>query len=93
MTLESENWQLLQDLFHIAEATPQADRERVLEEKCPDERLRRRALRLVTAAEGDDSKGSIADSEPPAPKLTGKIGPYSLLRHLGAGGIGSVYLV
>jgi serine/threonine protein kinase len=28
-----------------------------------------------------------------APFLSGKIGPYSLIRHLGSGGIGSVYLV
>jgi serine/threonine-protein kinase len=88
MTLESENWQLLQDLFHLAEATPQADRERVLAEKCGDEHLCRRALAILTAADEDDEK------PPPAPPaLTGKIGPYALIRHLGTGGIGSVYLV
>ncbi len=89
MTLESENWQLLQELFHLAEETPAADRERVLAERCPDPRLRRRALDLVTA-----SSIEVAN-EPPAPAVAmpGKIGPYALLRHLGAGGIGSVYLV
>src|SRR5580692_1168432 len=89
MTLESENWQLLQELFHLAEATPEADRERVLAEKCPDPRLCLRALDLVTAATIDPGE----EPAPAPPTLTGKIGPYSLIRHLGAGGIGSVYLV
>jgi serine/threonine-protein kinase len=88
MTHESENWQLLQDLFHLAEATPQADRERVLAARCNDEHLCRRALAILTAADEDDEKPPAA---PPA--LTGKIGPYALIRHLGTGGIGSVYLV
>jgi eukaryotic-like serine/threonine-protein kinase len=89
MTLESENWQRLQELFHLAEAAPIEDRERVLAERCSDERLRRRALDLVAAAAVE------AEDEPPAAAstLAGKIGPYSLLRHLGTGGIGSVYLV
>ncbi len=89
MTLESENWQLLQELFHLAEATPEADRERVLTEKCPDPHLCRRALDLVIAASDKDAE----EPEPAAPVLTGKIGPYTLIRHLGTGGIGSVYLV
>jgi tetratricopeptide (TPR) repeat protein len=89
MTLESENWQLLQELFHLAEATPEADRERVLAEKCADPRLCRRALDLVTAATTDPAE----EPPPEPPTLTGKIGPYSLIRHLGTGGIGSVYLV
>jgi serine/threonine-protein kinase len=88
MSHESENWQLLQDLFHLAEATPEAERERVLTEKCADERLRRRALDILKAAAEDEE---IVPAPPP--ELTGKIGPYSLLRHVGTGGIGSVYLV
>jgi len=89
MTHESENWQLLQDLFHLAEATPEADRERVLTAKCADERLRRRAMDILKAS------GEEGAEEPPAaaPAVTGKIGPYTLIRHLGTGGIGSVYLV
>ena len=90
MTLESENWHLLQELFHLAEAAPPADRERALAERCGDERLRRRALELVAAAELEDRP-----EEPPQPQktITGRIGPYALIRHLGSGGIGSVYLV
>lgn len=49
MTPDSDNWQLLQDLFHLAEMTPEADRERVLAECCADEALRQRALTLLKA--------------------------------------------
>lgn len=97
MTLESENWQLLQELFHLAEATPASDRERILAEKCPDELLCQRALALVTAAQFEDEADPHSFASTP-PNLTGeiptgKIGPYTLIRPLGAGGIGSVYLV
>ena len=34
MAQDAENWELLQELFDLAEATPEADRERVLAERC-----------------------------------------------------------
>jgi serine/threonine-protein kinase len=89
MTQDADNWQLLQELFHLAENTPEGDRERVLAENCPDQALRSRAMKIFTAS-------SIEESiVPPTPvhELTGKIGPYTLIRHLGTGGIGAVYLV
>jgi serine/threonine-protein kinase len=87
--MDTDNWQLLQELFHLAEATPEADRERVLAEKCSDEALCRRALEIFKAStfEGPD------EPEADEPALNGKIGPYSFIRHLGTGGIGAVYLV
>jgi len=89
MTQDSANWKLLQDLFHLAEATPEADRERVLTEKCPDEELRHRALSILKASSVEEAESASAAP----PQLNGKIGPYSLIRLLGSGGIGSVYLV
>ncbi|MHB2009497.1 MAG: protein kinase domain-containing protein, partial [Acidobacteriaceae bacterium] len=88
MTQDADNWEQLQALFHLVEATPNEDRERLLAEKCPDPELRRRTMAIFKAANIDG-----ADDEPAgAPPLSGKIGPYSLIRHLGSGGIGSVYL-
>jgi serine/threonine protein kinase len=90
MTQDAENWELLQELFHLAEITPEADREQVLAAKCPDETLWRRALDIFTAAGIDEP----ATTSPPEDSAVGtKIGPYMLLRHLGTGGIGAVYLV
>jgi len=89
MTHDSENWEQLQELFHLAEVTREEDRERVLTERCPDPRLRRRVMAIF--------RGATIESEEETPRgapfLSGKIGPYSLIRHLGSGGIGSVYLV
>lgn len=89
MSLESDNWEQLQRLFHLAAVTAAPDREKVLAEACPDAELRQRALAIVAAGEAE------VDEEPaPGPSvLTGKIGPYALIRLLGSGGIGSVYLV
>jgi serine/threonine-protein kinase len=89
MSQDAENWDQLQALFFLAEETPEADRERVLAEKCPDPELRSRAMAIVTAS----GKASAESAPAGAPPLTGKIGPYSLIELLGTGGIGSVYLV
>jgi eukaryotic-like serine/threonine-protein kinase len=93
MTKEADNWQMLQDLFHLAEVTPEADRERVLAEKCPDEELRRRAMEIFDASSIAEAEAAQAPVAAQSPSLTGKIGPYTLIRHLGTGGIGAVYLV
>lgn len=89
MSQDSENWSLLQALFHLAESTPEEDRERVLAEHCADERLVRRALEIL------GSSNQLEHDEPPSPAqegVTGRVGPYTLIRLLGSGGIGSVYL-
>src|ERR1019366_2391940 len=90
MTTDQDKWQLLQDLFHLAEATSEADRERVLAEKCPDERLRLCAMKIFDAANLDQETETANKLQ--VPELSEKIGPYSLIRHLGTGGIGAVYL-
>ena len=90
MTPDAENWELLQELFHLAEVTPEADLQRVLTEKCPDEALRRRALQIFTASGVEEPVKTVPSGDP---SLGSKIGPYTLLRPLGTGGIGAVYLV
>ena len=47
MPQDTENWERLQRLFHLAEATSEPDRERVLEEHCSDPALRRRVLMML----------------------------------------------
>jgi serine/threonine protein kinase/tetratricopeptide (TPR) repeat protein len=93
MTRDAANWQLLQDLFHLAEVTPASDRERVLTQRCPDENLRRRAMSIFDAANIEDALETPLQDAGQESILSGKIGPYSLIRHIGTGGIGAVYLV
>jgi serine/threonine-protein kinase len=123
---DAANWAQLQELFQLAEDTPAADRERVLEEHCPDRALRDRAMAIFSAAQERPSAFESAppdretqETETPERKtpdtdtleinpqdsnqrvfldangglLSTRIGPYSLVRHLGSGGLGSVYLV
>jgi eukaryotic-like serine/threonine-protein kinase len=87
MPQDSENWTLLQTLFDLVERTPEPDRERVLEEHCADPELRRRVLTILHGASLDEPANAPASNPSP-----GRLGPYSLIRLLGAGGIGSVYL-
>ena len=89
MSQDSEHWDLLQKLFYLGEETPQEDRERALSEICPDAGVVRRALDILngSALLGQRRAGSSALPLHPA-----RIGPYSLLRAIGSGGIGTVYL-
>jgi eukaryotic-like serine/threonine-protein kinase len=89
MPQDAEHWEQLQALFHLVEATPEEDRDRVLAEKCPDPDLRHRTMVIFEAARVE----SAEDAPKGALPMGGKIGPYALLQHLGSGGIGSVYLV
>src|ERR1019366_4289934 len=91
MTEDADIWEQLQALFHLAEATPENERERVLSENCSDPELLRRVTAIFHGAHIE------VEVEPIQPwsgsVLSNKIGPYSILRHLGTGGLGSVYLV
>ena len=51
MTRDAENWELLQELFDLAEETPEKDRERVLAEHCADAALIQRALKIFYRAQ------------------------------------------
>jgi serine/threonine-protein kinase len=88
MPQDTENWELLQQLFHLAEETAPEDRERVLAERCPDPAVVRRAMKIFLSANAGDAHPAAPEPKP----LTARIGAYSLLRLVGSGGIGSVYL-
>lgn len=88
MTPDAEHWEQLQELFHLAEITPPEDLDRVLAQACPDEALRSRALSIHRASTAEVEQ----DAPPGEPLFSRSMGPYTLIRHLGSGGIGSVYL-
>jgi serine/threonine-protein kinase len=88
MSQDATRWELLQTLFHLMEGTPDAERTALLESRCGDPELRRRVLSMVRGASLADEEEKQQKTSPDATK----IGPYSVIRLLGAGGIGSVYL-
>ena len=84
-----EHWNKLQDLFHKAEESPDADLDALLLQACDVPELRARAKSLIESGRRSSGKTVLAGT----PAMPEKIGPYTLVRHLGAGGIGTVYLV
>ncbi len=89
MAADFDHWNELQDLFHLAEETPEGELDAVLEQACGDAVLRSRVKLLVEAGRRSEPEGAL----PGVPRPAEKIGPYTIVRHLGAGGVGTVYLV
>jgi serine/threonine-protein kinase len=81
---DEKHWDELQSLFARFEDVPAAEREAGLRAACPDPQMRRRILELLEAVD--------AMGKSPGPLPLARIGPYRLLRKIGAGGIGAVYL-
>ncbi|MGA7157711.1 MAG: protein kinase [Acidobacteriaceae bacterium] len=87
MNIDSQKWEQLQELFHLALAAPPDEREQLLAEACPDPDVRRRVMAILSASEAEPAPAGDFK-----PELNERVGPYHLVRHLGTGGIGSVYL-
>jgi serine/threonine-protein kinase len=92
-------WGELQTLFDLIDRTPEAEQQRVLDAACTDTAMRARVLRMVRGAnqDGDSSTGPTAPPDAGSPGLgsaglPSQLGPYQVLRVIGSGGIGTVYL-
>lgn len=87
-------WRELQTLFELIDRTPEPERERVLDSACTDSALRDRVLRMVHGANQDrySTTGPVQSSDPASSDLPLRFGPYRVLRVIGSGGIGTVYL-
>ena len=87
---DSHHWEKLQELFHLAERTAQDDRARVLAAAGADDDLRCRALEILAASE---TEAAAAPELHPGKHWVGRaVGQYRLVRQIGSGGIGTVYL-
>lgn len=86
---EAANWESLQAIFHLVQSTPAAERTAVLHQATSDARMRQRVEALLGAS--TESEVSAPPSGETVP-LGSRVGPYAVLRHLGTGGLGSVYL-
>src|SRR5579863_4293185 len=94
---EHERWQQVEELFHQAAELPPGERNAFLDARCAgDDDLRREAGSLLAAADRTLrllSEPVRATMEDLADAVTGQsIGPYRIVRVLGEGGMGKVFL-
>lgn len=99
--MDTQRWRQLKALFDEALARPPGQRAAFLEQTCDDEELRREALSLLAFYDDDpdflerpvhaDALRLVAE-ETPSDQAGARIGPYQLVRELGRGGMGIVYL-
>ncbi len=94
----------LERLFRAARMHPPDERASFLDAACADDPTLRAEVEALLAADVDADRnafldqpatGLLGDTEPAAPDpalLDGTIGPYRILRPLGHGGMGAVYL-
>ena len=99
--MDTQRWQHLKTLFDEALARPPDQRIAFLEQTCDDDELRREALSLLAFYDEDPdflerpvrAEALRVVAEETASDLAGTpIGPYRLVREIGRGGMGAVYL-
>lgn len=83
---DEAHWHELQRLFDLCIELPEGDRLAALTRECADTALRERVLALLAASATIESAANCA-AQPAF------IGPYRIVREVGAGGLGVVYLV
>ncbi len=100
--MNSERWAQVKEIFQAALDLPQSERLEYVRAACAgDEELRREVESLLKSeATTDDfmgvaveyAPGAFKDDEPPDANIGRRIGPYQIVREIGAGGMGAVYL-
>lgn len=97
----SNNWEKLAELYDQVSVMPEKERSTFLSENCPDEGMRKELLTLLRVDESSEKyfEEMASDLISPAydelsdlPPETGQAGSYRILKKIGRGGMGSVYL-
>lgn len=87
----AERWSVVEEMLHRSLELPPSAREAFLAATCDDEAVRREVQALLRAHDAAGPLGQLEDAGARATTLEW-VGPYRLLRHVGEGGMGVVYL-
>jgi serine/threonine protein kinase len=93
--VSNERWRRISELVDAVSKLPEAEREAFLERECPDPATRDEVLSLVRFMPNtNDAAPFIVDPPRVAEPLSAgqRIGPYEIVREIGHGGMGIVYL-
>lgn len=97
MPAPQDRWARIEELFHQVLRLPVSQRLSWLDQACAGDAELRAAVVSLLEAEADDEaylqpaiRGSIGKLTPPASGA--RVGPYELIREIGHGGMGTVYL-
>jgi len=89
MSESPDTWRELQALFDLIDRTPELEQERVLESACADAETRARLMRMIHGANPEQESAAAPLESSGLPQ---RFGPYQVLRVIGSGGMGTVYL-
>src|SRR5215471_1036367 len=93
LTMAPELRLQIRKLFEAALERPPEDREAFLQQNCPDAAFQAEVLRLLDAHAQSDVPTEFALPLPLAGPMAGRrIGSYEIIREIGRGGMGTVYL-
>jgi serine/threonine protein kinase len=93
--VSDERYRRISELAYLVSKRPESEREAFLERECPDAAMREEVLSLVRfMLNTDDATPFIVDPPRVADPLSAgqRIGPYEIVREIGRGGMGVVYL-